>query len=169
MYNDIENIVFSQFVSQTVPFELIAIQELFERCEKSAYDLSKPHRIEFHCLIIVTEGKSMHTVDFKEEALFPGVMIPLTKGQVHAFNKNVFRKDAFKKLIASKLEGEERTKNTWAKFIHTEVNGDTGHIVVKRRVNLTDKTSELTVILDFVWEDNRWQIIRENILSQEPS
>ncbi len=88
MHNDIENIVFSQFVSQTVPFELIAIQELFKRCENSAYDLSKPHRIEFHCLIILTEGKSTHIVDFKEEALFPGVMIPLTKGQVHSFNKN---------------------------------------------------------------------------------
>ena len=80
-------------------------------------------------------------------------------------NKNVFRKEAFKKLIASKLEGEERTKNTWAKFIHTEINQDKGHIVVKRRVNLTEQKSELTVILDFVWEDNRWQIIRENILS----
>ncbi len=81
-------------------------------------------------------------------------------------NKNIFRKKAFKRLIASKLEGEERTKNTWAKFIHTEVNQDKGHIVVKRRVNLTDQKNELTVILDFVWEDNRWQIIRENILSQ---
>ncbi|WP_271783853.1 hypothetical protein [Aquimarina algiphila] len=80
-------------------------------------------------------------------------------------NKTIFRKDAFKKLIASKLEGEERTKNTWAKFIHTEVNQDKGHIVVKRRVNLTEENNELTVILDFVWEDNRWQIIREVIFS----
>ena len=81
-------------------------------------------------------------------------------------NKRLFRKEAFKKLIASKLEGEERTKNTWAKFIHTEVNQDKGYITVKRRVNLTETKSELTVILDFIWEDNRWQIIRENILSR---
>lgn len=78
-------------------------------------------------------------------------------------DETIFKKDAFKKLIASKLEGEERTKNTWAKFIHTEVNQDKGHIVVKRRVNLTEEKSELTVILDFVWEDNRWQITREVI------
>ena len=81
-------------------------------------------------------------------------------------NKNVFQKDAFKKLIASKLEGEERTKNTWAKFIHIEVNKDKGHIVVKRRINLTDQKNELTVFLDFLWLEDRWQIIRENILSR---
>lgn len=77
--------------------------------------------------------------------------------------ETIFKKDAFKKLIASRLEGEERTKNTWAKFIHTEVNQDKGHIVVKRRVNLTEEKSELIVILDFVWQDNRWQITREVI------
>ncbi len=80
-------------------------------------------------------------------------------------NKTIFKKEAFKKLIASKLEGEERTKNTWAKFIHSEVNQDKGHIVVKRRINLTEEKSELIVILDFVWEENRWQIIREVIFS----
>lgn len=84
----IENIVFSKFVNQSIPFELIAIQNLFKRCDKSAYDLSKPHRIEFHSLIIITEGISTHTVDFKEEKLSPGVMIPLTQGQVHSFNKD---------------------------------------------------------------------------------
>jgi hypothetical protein len=78
-------------------------------------------------------------------------------------DETIFKKDAFKKLVASRLEGEERTKNTWAKFIHTEVNLDKGHIIVKRRVNLTEEKSELTVILDFVWQDNRWQITREVI------
>lgn len=79
--------------------------------------------------------------------------------------KNEFRKEEFKKLIASKLEGEQRTNNTWAKFIHLEVNNDKGHIVVKRKINLTDKQKEITVILDFVWEENRWQIIREVIFT----
>ena len=81
-------------------------------------------------------------------------------------HKSIFRKEAFKKLIASKLEGDERTKNTWAKFIHIEVNKDNGHIVVKRRINLTNRINELTVILDFLWFNNRWQIIRETILSK---
>lgn len=80
-------------------------------------------------------------------------------------NKNVFNKEAFKILIASKLEDKMNKKNSWAKFLHVELNQEKGHIVVKRRVNLTETKSELTVILDFVWEDDRWQIIRENIFS----
>lgn len=89
MPQEIENIVFSRFVNQPIPFELISIEELYKRCAKSFYDLSNPHRIEFHALIIITEGKSTHIADFKEEVIFPGIILPLTKGQVHSFNKNL--------------------------------------------------------------------------------
>lgn len=89
MPKEIENIIFSRFVKQPVPFEIITIQELYERCKKSAYDLSNPHRIEFHALLVITKGKSTHTVDFKDYPLFPGVILPLIKKQVHSFNKNL--------------------------------------------------------------------------------
>ncbi|WP_299683561.1 helix-turn-helix transcriptional regulator [uncultured Dokdonia sp.] len=87
MSTEIENIVFSRFVSQPIPFEIITIAELYERCRKSTYDLSVVHRIEFHALLIVNKGNSTHTIDFKEYKLFPGMILPLTKGQVHAFAK----------------------------------------------------------------------------------
>ncbi|WP_298508093.1 AraC family transcriptional regulator [uncultured Kordia sp.] len=87
MANDIENIVFSRFVKQPIPFEFISIETLRDRCEESAYDLSKPHRIEFHALILITKGESTHTIDFKEQKIFPGIVLPLTKDQVHAFSK----------------------------------------------------------------------------------
>lgn len=89
MKNDIENIIFSRFVEQEVPFELISIKELYRRCSESDYDLSNPHRIKFHALIIITEGESFHTIDFKKEILSPGVILPLAKDQVHAFNKDL--------------------------------------------------------------------------------
>ncbi len=89
MPEEIENILFSRFVKQPIPFESITIEELYDRCKKSNYDLSKPHRIEFHALIIITEGESTHTIDFKENVLLPGTILPLTKDQVHAFNKNL--------------------------------------------------------------------------------
>jgi len=84
---EIENIVFSRFVKQAIPFEFISIKELYERCEKSAYDLSNPHRIQFHALIVITKGRGKHTIDFQEVDLFPGVILPLTKEQVHSFHK----------------------------------------------------------------------------------
>ncbi len=80
--------------------------------------------------------------------------------------KVVFRKEAFMQLIAAKLEEEGGKSNTWAQFLHTEVQQDQGHIIVKRRIDLLHQKSELTVILDFVWEDDRWQITRETIFSQ---
>ncbi|WP_075344633.1 helix-turn-helix domain-containing protein [Tenacibaculum agarivorans] len=87
MINKIENIIFSRFVTQPIPFEFISFKELYERCEKSAYDLSQPHRIKFHALLIITRGQGLHTVDFKQQELFPGTIIPLTKEQVHHFQK----------------------------------------------------------------------------------
>ena len=87
MRNEIENIFFSRFVKQKIPFEFVTIQELYSHVSDSNFDLSIPHRIEFHALIIVLEGESKHTVDFKEEILSPGIILPITKGQIHSFNK----------------------------------------------------------------------------------
>lgn len=89
MQNEIQNILFSRFKKQKIPFEFVTIQELYEQVSQSNFDLSEPHRIEFHALIIVFKGESKHTVDFKEEVLSPGVILPITKGQVHSFNKEL--------------------------------------------------------------------------------
>lgn len=84
---EIENIIFSRFVNQSIPFEFISIRELYDRCEQSSYDLSNPHRIKFHALIIITQGTGYHIIDFQKQDLFPGVVLPLTKEQVHSFEK----------------------------------------------------------------------------------
>ncbi|WP_346882515.1 helix-turn-helix transcriptional regulator [uncultured Algibacter sp.] len=84
---EIENIIFSRFVKQTIPFEFISLHELYKRCKQHAFDLSNAHRIEFHALIIITKGEGTHSIDFKVQKLFPGVILPLTKEQVHAFEK----------------------------------------------------------------------------------
>lgn len=89
MKDEIENILFSRFVKHSIPFEFVSIQEVYQRVADSNYDLSKPHRIAFHALIIVLEGESTHIVDFKEKTLSPGMILPLTKGQVHSFNKEL--------------------------------------------------------------------------------
>lgn len=89
MENNIENIIFSRFVSQPIPFEFISIKELYKRCKDGKYDLSTPHRIAFHALLIITKGESFHYIDFKKEILSPGVILPLTKDQIHAFNKDL--------------------------------------------------------------------------------
>ena len=89
MKNKIENIHFSRFVNQSIPFEILSIKEIYDKFDKIHFDLSNPHRIEFHALIIITEGVSKHEVDFKTEALSPGTVLPLIKDQVHAVNKEL--------------------------------------------------------------------------------
>ncbi len=89
MSNQIENIIFSRFVTQPIPFEFITIKELYKRCKENVYDLSIPHRIAFNALIIITQGRSFHDVDFKKTTLSPGTILPLSKNQVHAFNKEL--------------------------------------------------------------------------------
>lgn len=117
MSQEIKNIVFSKFVNQPIPFELITIDELYERCKQSSYDLSIPHRIEFHALIIVTEGQSTHMVDFKEETLLPGVILPLTKGQVHSFNGNLTIKGYVVSFDESLITNYSSEKNLFH-FLH---------------------------------------------------
>ncbi|CAM1343788.1 AraC family ligand binding domain-containing protein [Tenacibaculum amylolyticum] len=87
MKQHIENIVFSRFVNQPIPFEFISLEELYKRCNMSGYDLSIPHRIAFHALLVILEGESTHFIDFKEIPLKTGTIIPLSKDQVHAFHK----------------------------------------------------------------------------------
>jgi AraC-like DNA-binding protein len=42
-------------------------------------------RIDFHCLLVLTEGRYAHVVDFETEAMTPGSLLFLQPGQVHRF------------------------------------------------------------------------------------
>ena len=81
-------------------------------------------------------------------------------------NKAVFYKEKFKHMIAKKLNTKDGQDNTWVKFHHTEIMGDKAFMVMTRKVNITGEKRKLQVSLDFVWEDMRWQITKENIYSQ---
>ncbi|WP_281991533.1 helix-turn-helix domain-containing protein [Aquimarina aggregata] len=117
MSKKIENIIFSEFVKQPVPFELISIKDLYERCETSKFNLSIPHRIEFHALIIITEGSTIHKVDFKKQELFPGLILPLSKRQVHSFAKNITAKGVVISFDESLIINNANEKNLFH-FLH---------------------------------------------------
>ena len=53
-----------------------------------AIDHSEPHRLHFHVVILITEGKWEHKVDFSPLPLQPGDLLLLRAGQVHAFAKD---------------------------------------------------------------------------------
>ena len=63
---------------------------------------SRPHRPDFHHLVLVTRGQGTHVVDFVRHTLSPGMVFQVAPGQVHQFGHEpeldawmvVFRPDA---------------------------------------------------------------------------
>ncbi len=89
MQGDIENVLFSRFLKQNIPFEFLPIEDLYKRVSEQNFDLSIAHRIEFHALIIVLKGEGNHMIDFKGETISAGTILPIRKGQVHSFSKDL--------------------------------------------------------------------------------
>lgn len=55
--------------------------------------------------------------------------------------------------------------NTWAKFHLVEADEKNGHVVISRKVNLGTEGKVISLSIDFVYEDDRWQITREVIFA----
>lgn len=81
----------------------------------------------------------------------------------HEHNLNTANKVAFKGLFASKRDAGDPPMNTWAKFHSIEVTGDDAHVLLSRKNDLSGVNMDLTLSIDLVFEDNRWQVMREVI------
>jgi len=66
--------------------EVLARDELGRR---AADTLDKPHRTEFHRLMLVDAGHSWHEVDFTQYSLSPGTVLWVRPGQVQRFGPPV--------------------------------------------------------------------------------
>lgn len=80
-----------------------------------------------------------------------------------ANNVNTADKVGFKALFASKRDAGDPPMNTWAKFHHIDVNGDTAHVLLSRKNDLSGQNMILILSIDLVHEDQRWQVTREVI------
>ena len=49
---------------------------------------SKPHRISFFSLLLVTQGTGIHQIDLKDYTLEAGTVLKIAKGQIHAFQED---------------------------------------------------------------------------------
>ncbi|NIA71320.1 nuclear transport factor 2 family protein [Pelagibius litoralis] len=71
-------------------------------------------------------------------------------------------KSGFIKHVTESTEAAVEPNN-WAKYHSIEANESEGHVVISRKVNLTGSEQIVTLSIDFVLEDGRWQILREVI------
>ncbi|WP_299840352.1 hypothetical protein [uncultured Tenacibaculum sp.] len=78
-------------------------------------------------------------------------------------NLNTANKDTFKAIFKSKKEAGEPSMNTWAKYHKIDVNDNKAHVLLSRKNNLSGINQILLLSIDLIFEDNRWQVIREVI------
>ncbi len=78
----------------------------------------------------------------------------------------IANKTTFKQLFKDKKVNGDAPLNTWANFNHVQGDEHKGHVLVTRKVNLTGTENQLVLSIDLVYEDNRWQVIREVIFSK---
>lgn len=81
-------------------------------------------------------------------------------------NLSIANKAAFKGLFETKKSAGAPPLNTWAVFNHVEVNDKFAHVLITRKVNLTNQDQKLVLSIDLVQEDGRWQVIREVIFAR---
>ncbi len=78
-------------------------------------------------------------------------------------NLNFANKEGFKGLFRAKGEAGDPPMNTWAQYHNISVNGDTAHVLLSRKNDLSGQNMILILSIDLIREDGRWQVKREVI------
>ncbi len=88
MKNDIPQVPFQKQVADGLDFEILPLQEIFQRATNELnHSPFLPHRVNFSIIIFITKGKGNHFIDFKKYSFQKGSIIFIAKEQVHAFDK----------------------------------------------------------------------------------
>lgn len=75
-------------------------------------------------------------------------------------------KSGFMSMLKEMIEHHNGSSNKWAKFEVVEADGDNGHVLITRKVNLGGLHRILILSIDLIRENNHWQVIREVIFSR---
>jgi len=78
-------------------------------------------------------------------------------------NVNTADKQTFKGIFKSKRDAGDPPMSTCATFHRIDVEGDQAHVVLSRKNNLSGQDMVLVLSIDLIFEDGRWQVIREFI------
>lgn len=81
-------IQFLKKVNIELEFEIFTLESLISRKDTLKHSLENHHRVEFHNIIYFTKGSGTHYVDFQPYKYYPGSILFVSKGQVHAFKLN---------------------------------------------------------------------------------
>lgn len=82
----IPKVQFNPQSSGTQGIEVFELEQLYQRESTLNHNPAEPHRVEFHCLLYITSGKSRHLIDFNEVDIQAGSFLFIHKNQVQAFD-----------------------------------------------------------------------------------
>lgn len=72
---------------KNIGIEIIELSDIYKRFNSKSLSFSaKPHRINFHNLIYITEGSGSHFVDFNTYTVQTGSVVFINTNQIHAFD-----------------------------------------------------------------------------------
>ena len=72
-------------------------------------------------------------------------------------------KDTFTSLFAQKREAGDPPMNTWSEFHHIDVIGDSAHVLLSRKNDLSGEPMKLHLSIDLQKTEGEWQVTREVI------
>lgn len=77
-----------------------------------------------------------------------------------------FDKPAFMEMLQNSVSGTNPEDHRWAQYNSIEANGDKGHVAITRKVPLGGDRMILNLSIDLLFEDGRWQVVREVIFAR---
>ncbi|MEM8565410.1 MAG: helix-turn-helix transcriptional regulator [Bacteroidota bacterium] len=85
--NELQNVAF-EYVGheKEFGFQLVEMKDMFHKSSWKSGNPFTPHRIDFYTLLILTEDKMTHEVDFVEYEMNEGDCLFISKGQIHKFD-----------------------------------------------------------------------------------
>ncbi len=86
MANPIVNIKFRQKEGASPSFELMRLEEVYQR-QNLDHNPEDLHRVEFFILLFIESGQGHHVIDFEQFELSPGALLTIRKDQIHRFVK----------------------------------------------------------------------------------
>jgi AraC-like DNA-binding protein len=101
---DIPRVAFSS--SRPLGVEVLSLSDLIRR--RPVRRPGRPHRPDFHHLLLVTKGRGSHVIDFVRHSLAAGMVVSVAAGQVHQFGHEptlearlvVFRPEALSRAMS---------------------------------------------------------------------
>ena len=83
---DIQKVAFDNQVRPESSFDLLLLEELMTRSVD--HDIDKPHKVEFFMLILISEGRGAHNIDFIDYPYEAGSVLTIRKDQIQYFTRS---------------------------------------------------------------------------------